>query len=72
MKLNIKKIAGGIGAVILGMGGLIAAGKSGFCENLGKSEDNGTPEPKEEPAAEPAPAAETVEAEEVSDNGEEQ
>lgn len=70
MKLNAKKIFGGIGAVILSVGGLIAAGKSGFGENLsfGKSDDE-APAP-DNTAAEP----EKVEAEEVkteanSDNG---
>ena len=70
MKINFKKIAGSAGALILGIGGLIAAGKSGFCENLGKHADDEAPaEPKDETPAEPA--AEEVEAEEVSDNGEE-
>lgn len=66
MKINAKKIFGGIGAVILSVGGLIAAGKSGFGENLsfGKSDDDGAPAPDNTaPAAEP----EKVEAEEVKE-----
>lgn len=71
MKINAKKIFGGIGAVVLSLGGLIAAGKSGFGENLtlGKSEDDEAPAPDNTaPAAEP----EKVEAEEVKEpDGEE-
>lgn len=64
MKINFKKIAGSAGALILGIGGLIAAGKSGFCENLGKKPEDETPET---PEAAPAEPAQEVEAEEVKE-----
>lgn len=68
MKINFKKVAGSVGAVVLGLGGLIAAGKAGFCENLGKSsgeEPNETPD--NAPAAEPAKVE--TETETAPDNG---
>lgn len=71
MKLNLKKIAGSAGALILGIGGLIAAGKAGFCENLGKSSGE---EPNETPDTAAPAEPEAVEAEEVKDepDGEEE
>lgn len=67
MKLNLKKIAGSVGAVVLSLGGLIAAGKAGFCENLGKSSGEEPNETPDNAPAEPAPAEEVKE--ETPDNG---
>lgn len=65
MKINVKKVFGSIGAVILGLGGLVAAGKAGFGENLSFGKTGGDETPETPDATAPAAEPEAVEAEEV-------
>ena len=53
--MNIKKILGAAGAVVTGLGALILAGKSGFGENLGRSNDEFKPEDFDDDDAPAAP-----------------
>lgn len=71
MRINIKKVAGSIGAVVLGLGGLIAAGKAGFCENLGKPADDQAPETPDTAAPAEPVTAEEVKEEKTEPDGKE-